>query len=110
MAKIDAFIPRYHPRGTDTRSPYAHDGYDGFAGHDPGDVLDWQMYGIALPELEGSGHQEMSDAEIADWDARVDSWAGAHGVRLAEEPAPEIRPWGYWMEIDGAMVWTDDVE
>jgi hypothetical protein len=33
---------------------------------------------------------------------------GAHGVSLQDEPAPEIRPWGYWLEIDGARVWTDD--
>ena len=41
--------------------------------------------------------------------ARVDEWAEARGFRLAEEPAPEIQPWGYAVEIDGALVWTDDL-
>jgi hypothetical protein len=33
----------------------------------------WQMYGIDLPEPERSEHREMSDAEIARWDAQVDT-------------------------------------
>ena len=33
----------------------------------------------------------------------------ACGFHLAEDPAPEIQPWGYAVEIDGALVWTDDL-
>jgi hypothetical protein len=67
------------------------------------------MYGIDLPEPERSEHREMSDAEIARWDAQVDTWAKAGGVTLHDQPAPQLRPYGFWMEIAGAMVWTDDV-
>jgi hypothetical protein len=82
--------------------------YDGLGGHDLGDLLDGQMHGAELPPLEASGHREISEAEIARWDARVDAWAEAHGFSLADAPAPEIRPWGYAVVIDGALVWTDD--
>ncbi|CAN5238240.1 hypothetical protein BH24GEM2_BH24GEM2_06430 [soil metagenome] len=64
---------------------------------------------MELPEPQRSVHREFSDAEIRRWDARVDAWAEAHGVHLAEEPAPEIQPWGYAMRIEGALVWTDDL-
>ena len=37
----------------------------------------------------------------------MDAWAKAHGFRLADGPAPEIQPWGYAVEIDGTLVWTD---
>jgi hypothetical protein len=67
------------------------------------------MYGIDLPLPERSEHRELSDAKIARWDARVDAWAKAQGVRLTDEPAPDLQRWGFWMEIAGAMVWTDDV-
>jgi hypothetical protein len=109
-AAIDRRIPRYRPPETETRSLYAHESYDGLGGYELRDLLDWQRYGTDLPELERSGERRMSDAEVARWDAEVDAWAEARGFSLADEPAPEIHPWGYWMEIDGAMVWTDDVD
>lgn len=109
-AAIDALVPRYQRRDMDGRSSYSHEGYDGLAGHDPSDLLDWQRFGSPLPELEGSGHRELSDSEIAAWDAQVDAWAEAHGVSLVNEPVPDIHPWGYFMEIDGAMLWTDDID
>lgn len=109
MAALDRVIPRYVPSDRDPRSRYQHDGYDGLGAHDLGDILAWQMYGIALPVPERSAHRELSDQEIKRWDARVDRWAEAHGVSLADAPAPELQPWGYWMEVDGARVWTDDI-
>jgi hypothetical protein len=108
LAAVDAALPRYVPRFSDPRDRYQHEQYDGIGSHDLDDVLDWQMYGLDLPELDRSEHRELSDAEIERWDARVDEWAKARGTSLVDEPAPELRPWGYWMQIDGAMVWTDD--
>ena len=64
--------------------------------------------GAELPTLERSAHREFTDAEIAEWDARVDAWAEQRGSRLAAEQATEIQPWGYAVEVDGALVWTDD--
>lgn len=109
VAALDFQMPRYQPRDTDSRNRYQHEQYDGIGAHDLADLLDWQMYGIELPQPERSQHREMSDAEIERWDARIDAWAKAQGISLADKPAPEIQPWGYSMEIDGAMVWTDDV-
>jgi hypothetical protein len=111
MATFACLIPRYAPaNGGDRRSRYQHDGYDGLGAHDVADIIDWQMHGIGLPTPERSVHRELSDHEIARWDARVDRWAEAHGVSLADSPAPELQPWGYWMEIDGARIWTDDID
>lgn len=110
LAAIDALIPSHRPPTADPRYRYEHEPYDGLGPYELGDLLDWQMYGVELPEPERSGHRELSDAEIARWDARVDAWAEAHGASLADEPAPEIHAWGYWMEIDGARVWTDDID
>ena len=95
-------------RETDSRDRYQHEPYDGLGAHELGDILDWQMYGSRLPEPERSEHQELSDEEIALWDARMDAWAEARGVSLAGEPSRELQPWGYWMEVAGARVWTDD--
>lgn len=96
-------------RETDYRDRYPHEPYDGLGPHELGDILDWQRYGIPLPEPERAAHRELSDEEIARWDERVDAWAEARGVGLAGEPSPELRPWGYWMEVGGAKVWTDDL-
>jgi hypothetical protein len=101
-------VPSYRPAYADPRSRYELEEYDGLGAHDLGDIVDWHMYGIELPDPEKSMHREFSDAEVARWDSRVDRWAEAHGVSLSDEPAPELHPWGYWLEIDGAMVWTDD--
>ena len=103
------YAPPREERGTDRRDRYQDEPYDGLGPHPLVDILDWQMYGTPLPRPERSEHRELTDAEIARWDARVDAWAKARGVSLADEPAPELRPWGYWMEIAGAMVWTDDL-
>ncbi len=108
-AAIDFPTLRYRPRDTDSRDRYQHEQYDGLGAYDLGDILDWQMYGIELPQPERSEHRELSDAEIARWDVRVDGWAKAQGFSLTDEPAAEIQPWGYWMDIDGVKVWTDDV-
>jgi hypothetical protein len=108
MASVDFSLPRYQPFYADPRSRFQHEEYDGLGAYDLGDILDWQMYGVELPEPERSTHREMLDTEIARWDARVDRWAKAHGGSLDDEPAPDLHPWGYWMEIEGAMVWTDD--
>lgn len=105
---IDALVPAYRPPPSDHRNPYESEPYDGLGPYDLGDLLDWQMHGAELPEPERSGHCELSDTEIARWDARVDRWVRAHGGSLDDEPTPELQPWGYWMEIDGARVWTDD--
>lgn len=103
------YTPPREVRVTDSRDRYQDEPYDGLGPHHLGDILDWQMYGTPLPKPERSEHREMTDAEIARWDARVDAWAKARGVSLADEPTPELRPWGYWMEIAGARVWTDDL-
>jgi hypothetical protein len=87
---------------------YADEAYDGLGAYELGDLLDWQMHDVPLPKPERSGHRELGDAEIARWDARVDAWAAARGVSIREEPAAEIRPWGFWMEVDEVRVWTDD--
>lgn len=110
LAAIDALVPTYRPAEPDRRTRYEHEPYDGLGPHDLSDLVDWQMYGVELPEPERSAHRELSDAEIARWDARVDAWAKAHGASVADEPAPELQPWGYWMEIDRARVWTDDID
>jgi hypothetical protein len=102
-------VTRRAVRNRDARDRYRHEPYDGLGAHELSDILDWQRYGIPLPEVERSEHREMSDEEIARWDARVDTWAAARGVSLADELAPELQPWGYWMEIAGARVWTDDI-
>jgi hypothetical protein len=101
-------IPRV-VRDTDARDRYRYERYDGLGARELGDILDWQIYGIPLPEVERSEHRVMSDEEIARWDTRVDAWAEAQGVSLVDEPPPEIQPWGYWMEIAGVRVWTDDI-
>lgn len=109
VAALDALLPQPGRSPAKCRDRYADEGYDGLGPHDLGDILDWQMHGTPLPEPELSRHRELSDAEIARWDARVDAWAAAHGMSLAEGTAPEIRPWGYAMEVEGATVWTDDL-
>lgn len=109
-AAVDALLPpTRRRRETDPRNRLAHDEYDGLGAYDLEDLLAWQMHDVALPAIEGSAHRETTDAEIARWDARVDAWAEAHGLSLREEPAAEIQPWGYYVEVDGARVWTDDV-
>jgi hypothetical protein len=110
IAAIDSAIPSYRPAVADPRDRFQHEAYDGLGTYELGDLLDWQMYGVELPEPERSTHRELSDAEIARWDAQVDAWAKAHGLSLADEPEPELQPWGYSMEIAGAMVWTDDID
>lgn len=109
-AAVDALLPpARRRRETDPRNRHEHDGYDGLGAYDLADLLEWQMHDVALPAMEGSAHREMTDAEIARWDARVDAWVEAHGLSLREEPAAEIQPWGYYVEVDGARVWTDVV-
>src|SRR5690606_22421275 len=80
----DSYLTPRVVRETDGRDRYQHEPYDGLGTHELGDILDWQMYGIPLPEPERSEHREFSDEEIARWDARVDAWAEARGVRLAD--------------------------
>jgi hypothetical protein len=109
LAAVEALLPKSGRSRRERRDRYAEEGYDGLGPYELGDLLDWQMHDVPLPKPERSGHREFSDAEIARWDARVDAWAAAHGVSLQDEPAPEIRPCGVWIEIDGARVWTDDV-
>jgi hypothetical protein len=104
-----ALLPKLSRHETDPRSRDVAEEYDGLGSYDLGDLLDWQMYDVTLPEPERTEHRDISDAEIARWDARVDAWAKAHGFSLADEPTPEIQPWGHWVEIDGARVWTDDL-
>lgn len=106
---IDTTLPRFRRAETDPRNRHAHEEYDGLGAYDLEDLLDWQMHDVELPQPEGSAHREMTDAEIASWDARVDAWVEAHGLSFREEPAAEIQPWGYCVEVDGARVWTDDV-
>jgi hypothetical protein len=108
LEAIEAALPKPGWSRTERRDRYADEAYDGLGSYELGDLLDWQMYDVPLPKPERSGHREMSEAEIAGWDARVDAWAAAHGLSLQDEPAPEIRPWGFWLEVDGARVWTDD--
>jgi hypothetical protein len=103
---IEALLPRPGRSRPERRDRYAEEEYDGLGPYDLGDLLDWQMHVVALPTQKRSAHRELSDAEIGRWDARVDGRAAAHGVSLVEEPAPEVRPWGFWMDIEGARVWT----
>ena len=108
-AAIDAQLPKLPRRELrDPRDLRTTEEYDGFGPYDLSDLVDAQN-GAELPTLERSSHREFAEAEIAAWDARVDAWAEARGIRLADEPAPEIQPWGYAVEIDGALVWTDDL-
>jgi hypothetical protein len=110
VAAVEALLPPLRRRDlTDPRRRYAQEEYDGLGPYDLLDLLDAQRTGVELPRPERSSHRELSDAEIARWDARVDAWAEAHGLSLADEPAPEIQPWGYAVEIDGALVWTYDL-
>ncbi|HEU4752540.1 MAG TPA: hypothetical protein VFU47_05475 [Armatimonadota bacterium] len=108
-AALDSLLPpvrRHELR--DLRNLHADEEYDGLGPYDLLDLVEAQ-YGAELPKPERSEHRELSDTEIARWDARVDAWAAAHGLSLTDEPAPELRPWGYAVEIDGALVWTDDL-
>lgn len=108
-AAIDALLPPVRRRELrDPRDLRITEEYDGFGPYDLSDLVDAQT-GAELPSVERSSHQEFTDAEIAAWDARVDAWAEARGFRLADEPTQEIQPWGYAVEIDGAIVWTDDL-
>ncbi len=109
QAAVEAMLPQFSRRETDPRNRDAHEEYDGLGPYDLLDLLDAQQTGVELPEAEVSHHREFSDAEIVRWDRRVDAWAEAHGASLAEAPAAEIQPWGYGMEIEGALVWTDDL-
>lgn len=111
LAAIDSLIPSHRMPApeSDRRARYEHEPYDGLGPYDLSDLLDWQMGRDELPEPARSAHHELSDTEIARWDARVDAWARACGGSLEDEPAPELQPWGYWMDIDGARVWTDDI-
>jgi hypothetical protein len=93
-------------RGTAGR--YEDEAYDGLGPYALEDLVAWERDGVELPAPERSLHQELTEAQIAAWDARVEAWAAARGFSLALEPAAEIRPWGYAMEIEGALVWTDD--
>jgi hypothetical protein len=107
-AALDALLPPIRRRELrDPRNLHAEEEYDGLGPYDLLDLVDAQ-YGAVLPKPERSEHRELSDAEIARWDARVDAWAEAHGLSLAGEPTPEIRPWDYAVVIEGALVWTDD--
>lgn len=108
-AALDRLMPRLGRTTKDARDRRTDEEYDGLGAYELIDLLEWQMHNVPLPKPERSGHRELSDAEIARWDARVEAWAEAHGLSLADRPAAEIRPWGYWMEIDGARVWTDDL-
>ena len=110
LAALDARLPRLGRSPAVRSRPTDEDGYDGLGPHDLQDLLDAQATGVELPEPERSLHREFSDAEIRRWDARVDAWAEAHGQSLADAPAAEIQPWGYAMEIEGALVWTDDLD
>ena len=108
-AALDRGMPRLGRTTKDARDRLTDEEYDGLGAYELTDLLEWQMHDVPLPKPERSGHRELSDAEIARWDARVEAWAEAHGIRLADDPAAEIRPWGYWVEIDGVRVWTDDL-
>ncbi|HUE97070.1 MAG TPA: hypothetical protein VMN39_10440 [Longimicrobiaceae bacterium] len=105
----DLYVAPQVVRDADSRDRYRHEPYDGLGSHELSDILDWQMHGIPLPKPERSEHRELSDDEIAGWDARVDAWAEERGVRLADDPAPEIQPWGYVMDVAGARIRTDDL-
>ncbi|MQA92849.1 MAG: hypothetical protein GEU90_21935 [Gemmatimonas sp.] len=107
-AAIDALLPPIRRRELRDRRDLCTEEYDGFGPYGLEDLVDAQN-GAGLPTLERSEHREFSDAEISAWDARVDAWAEVHGVSLADEPSAEIQPWGYAVEIDGALVWTDDL-
>ena len=109
-AAVDALLPPLRRRELgDSRDLRTSEEYDGFGPYDISEVVDAQQSGVELPEPERSSHREFTETEITHWNAQVDAWAEARGVRLAEEPAQEIRPWGYAMDIDGALVWTDDL-
>lgn len=88
LAEFNAQIPAW-PSSLDRRGRYAQEPYDGLGSHDLSDLLEWQMHGVELPRPERSTHQELTDAEIARWDAQVDAWARKRGVNLAAEPATE---------------------
>lgn len=108
-AAIGPQLPRVRRRELrDPRDLRTTEAYDGFGPYELIDLVDAQN-GAELPTLERSAHRELTDAEIAAWDARVDAWAERRGVRLVAEPAAEIKPWGYAVEVDGALVWTDDL-
>jgi hypothetical protein len=107
-AALDATLPRLGRRNRGEVARYEEDGYDGLGAYALEDLVAWERDGVVLPKPERSGHRELSDAQIAAWDARVDAWAAARGFSLAAEPATEIQPWGYAMEVEGALVWTDD--
>ena len=107
-AVLDRALPTLGRRERESGGRYEYEAYDGLGPYALEDLVAWERDGVDLPEPEHSLHRELSDAEIARWDARVDAWAEAHGLSLADEPAPEILPWGYAVQIDGATVWTDD--
>jgi hypothetical protein len=109
VAALDALLPTLRRREIrDPRDLHSLEEYDGFGPYDLDDLINAQNGG-ELPLVERSSHQEISEEEISAWDARVDAWAEARGLCLADDPAPEVQPWGYAMEIDGALVWTDDL-
>lgn len=107
-AAREAGMPRLGRRVRERADRYAGEPYDGLGAWTLEEHVAWERDGVALPEPERSMHRELTEAEIAAWDARVDRWAAARGVSLAPEPAEEIRPWGWALEVDGALVWTDD--
>src|SRR5690606_30732860 len=108
-ATIEAQLPSLPRRELrDPRDLRTTEAYDGFGPYELIDLVDAQN-GADPPTLERSAHREFTDAEIAEWDARVDAWAEQRGIRLAAEQAAEIQPWGYAVEVDGALVWTDDL-
>lgn len=102
-----AAMPRLGRRAEVVRET-DEDGYDGLGPYALEDLVAWERDGVEPAEPEHSRHRELTDAEIAAWDARVDAWAAARDFSMAPEPAPELRPWGYALEIEGAIVWTDD--
>jgi hypothetical protein len=109
VAAIDSLLPEIRRREVrDPRDLRRLEEYDGFGGYDLTDLVDAQK-GLELPTLERPSHQELSDEAIAQWDARVDAWAEAQGFAFEDEAPAEIRPWGYGMEVEGALVWTDDL-
>jgi len=105
---VDSLRLAWNMPAMDADDRFADEAYDGLGIYRLCDLLDGQRYGVELPDPEGSGHRELSGAQIARWDARVDAWAAARGLGLAPESAAEIRSWGYAMEIEGVLVWTDD--
>ena len=78
-AAVDALLPPLRRRELrDQRDLHSLEDYDGFGPYDLSDLVDAQC-GAELPTPERSSHRELSDAEIARWDAQVDGWAEAHG-------------------------------